>query len=106
MKYKLFRKNFEVWKNEITLLPTITITINDMIYCKKSIAIRFDWLVFHCRLLWLEQEERKEKRRKRSFISGIEFAIDNGLDISEKDYEEYCRLMKRRIKNEKKSGNQ
>lgn len=29
----------------------------------------------------------------QSFIDGIEFAIDYGLEISDEDYEEYCRLV-------------
>lgn len=29
---------------------------------------------------------------QQSFIDGIEFAIDNGLEISQEEYEEYCRL--------------
>ena len=92
MKYELFRKNFEIWKNEISLLPAITITINDLVYCKRNFAIRFDWLVFHCRLLWMEQEKRTYTRKQQDFIDGVEFALDNGLEISKEDYVEYCRL--------------
>ena len=29
---------------------------------------------------------------QQSFIDGIEFAIDNGLEILQEEYEEYCRL--------------
>ena len=30
---------------------------------------------------------------QQSLIDGIEFAIDNGLEISQEDYEEYRRLI-------------
>lgn len=33
-----------------------------------------------------------EEEEIQSFIDGIEFAIDNGLDVPEEDYQEYLRL--------------
>lgn len=53
---KLFRKDFEVWKDQIHILPNIEIIKNNMIYNGRNFAICFHWLVFHARLLWLESE--------------------------------------------------
>lgn len=57
---KLFRKDFQVWKNRIYILPTIEIVINDIIYAKKNYSICFHWLVFHGGFLFLESEENNE----------------------------------------------
>ena len=35
---------------------------------------------------------RKYTDEEQNLIDGVEFAIDNGLDIPEEDYEEYRRL--------------
>lgn len=55
MKYKLFRREFQTWKNEINLLPTIKVVINNMIYYEKNFSIEFHFLIFHSRLLWLKE---------------------------------------------------
>ena len=55
---KLFRKNFEVWKDDIYILPTIEIRINNMMYEEKNFSIMFHWIVFHARLLWLKGREK------------------------------------------------
>lgn len=53
---KLFRKDFVMWKNEIYILPSIEIRINNMEYTEKNCSICFHWMVFHARLLFLESE--------------------------------------------------
>lgn len=55
MKYKLFRKDFEVYKNIIHLLPTIKLVVNDLVYIKKNFSIEFHFLVFHARLLFMKE---------------------------------------------------
>lgn len=57
MKYKLFRKDFNIWKNEIYFLPTIKTFINNMLYVEENFSIEFHFLVFHVRLLFFNQEE-------------------------------------------------
>lgn len=58
IKMKLFRKNFEVWKDDIYIMPTIEIRINNMMYEEKNFSIMFHWIVFHARLLWLKDREK------------------------------------------------
>lgn len=57
MKYKLFRKDFEIWRDEIFFLPTVKIVINNMIYAEQNFSIEFHFLVFHARLLFFKKEE-------------------------------------------------
>ena len=54
VKYKLFKKNFEIQKETIYLLPTIVIVKNDMLFICKNISVYFHWLIWHGRLVWLE----------------------------------------------------
>jgi hypothetical protein len=49
---KLYRKDFNIWHNAITLIPTIQIVVNQPIYPTKSIELSFHFLTFHARLLW------------------------------------------------------
>jgi len=51
---KLRAKDFQVWKNEITLIPTIQIVLNEPLYPMNNIELSFHFLVFHARLLWVE----------------------------------------------------
>lgn len=51
---KLFRKDFQIWKNEIYLLPTIKVCINNPVYAKRNLSLEVHFLVFNARLLWLE----------------------------------------------------
>lgn len=53
MKYKLNRKNFEIRENDIYLLPTFRLIVNDMGYVRRNFSISFHWLVFHGRLLFM-----------------------------------------------------
>ena len=57
MKYYLYRKDFEISKNEIHILPTIRIYINNMLYNDKNFSIEFYFLVFHARLLFMNKWE-------------------------------------------------
>ena len=52
---KLYRKDVKIYRDWITLIPTVEIHIDDMIYVDRNIAISFHWLVFHARLLWLKE---------------------------------------------------
>ena len=52
-KYKLYKKDFQKWKDMIYILPTITIVTDNMIYDKKNFSVEFHFLVWHCRFLWL-----------------------------------------------------
>ena len=51
---KLYKKDFQIWKDHIYILPSIEIEKNNMMYLSKNLAICFHWLVFHSRLLFLE----------------------------------------------------
>ena len=53
MKYKLYKKDFQIWKNDIHLLPTIRLIINDIAYMRRNFSISFHWLVFNGRLLFM-----------------------------------------------------
>lgn len=55
MKYKLFRKDFEIYKNDIHWLPTIRTVVNDMMYIKKNFSIEFHFLMLHIRLLFIKE---------------------------------------------------
>ena len=57
MKYKLFKANFEIWKHDIYILPTVRIVIDDLMYWQKSYSIQFHFLCLHARLLWLRRDE-------------------------------------------------
>lgn len=55
MKYRLERKDFQIWKDNIYLLPTININIDDMMYINRNFSIEFHFLMFHGRLLFMKQ---------------------------------------------------
>ena len=58
---KLTRKDFCVWKNDIYIIPTFRIFVNNQIYITRNISIEFHWIVFHARLLFeLAESEDKE----------------------------------------------
>ena len=54
VKYKLSKKNFEKRKATIYILPTIVIVKDDMLFLCKNISVYFHWLIWHGRLVWLE----------------------------------------------------
>lgn len=51
-----YRKDFQIYRDWITIIPTIQIHINNAIYIHRNIAIEFSWLVFHARFMWMESE--------------------------------------------------
>lgn len=51
MKQLKFIKYFEINKNDIYLIPTIRIAINEARYINNYIAVEFHFLIFHARLL-------------------------------------------------------
>lgn len=53
---KLYKKDFTTWKNSIDILPSLIVTWNEPIYIHKSFSIEFHWIIFHARLLWLEED--------------------------------------------------
>ena len=55
-KLKLFSAEFEIWTNEIYLLPTIRLMCNNHIYCRKNLEICFHFMCFNARLFFVERE--------------------------------------------------
>ena len=55
MKYKLHSKDFEVWKHDLYILPTIRIFVDNRIYLDRNFSIEFHFLMFHARLLFVEE---------------------------------------------------
>ena len=55
MKYKLERKDFQIWGDDIFLLPTFRVVVNDMAYIRDNFSISFHWFVFHGRLLFMRE---------------------------------------------------
>ena len=53
--YRLERKDFCIFKNEIVIIPTIRIFIDNMIYKEKNFSIEFHFLIIHARLLFIKQ---------------------------------------------------
>lgn len=54
---KFYRKDFQIFKDWITIIPTVEILTNNMMYVKPNVAITINWLVFHVRFMWMESEE-------------------------------------------------
>ena len=52
---KPYRKQFVIWKNSIDILPSLIIRWNEPEYIHKTFSIEFHWLIFHTRLLWLQE---------------------------------------------------
>lgn len=55
MRYKLFRRDFEIWKNEFYILPAFKVVIDSMFYNDRNFSIEFHFLTLHARLLWLRR---------------------------------------------------
>lgn len=55
---KFYRKDFFVDCRTITLIPTIMITFNNLMYIRDNIDVRFHWLCFNARIMWMKEEER------------------------------------------------
>jgi len=56
-----YNKRFCIYKDWITLIPTIDIHINAHEYwCKNfRIELHCHWLCFHARLMWIESEDKE-----------------------------------------------
>lgn len=54
---KFHSKDFITDKKYIHLLPSVEIVIDEYIYMCHNFSIRFHWLIFHTRLMWMEDEE-------------------------------------------------
>lgn len=61
MKYKLYRKDFQMWLDRITFFPTIELLINAPELMCKNFSIVFHFLVWHGRLLFVVEDERKDE---------------------------------------------
>ena len=55
MKYKLYRRDFEIWKKDIMLFPTIRIFIDNHCYVDENFSIEFHFLCIHARLLFMKE---------------------------------------------------
>jgi hypothetical protein len=56
---KFYRKDFYKAKDWITIIPTVEIHIDNMMYVKHNVAITINWLVFHVRFMWMESEDKE-----------------------------------------------
>lgn len=54
---RLQQIDFLVASNDIYIIPTFRIFINNMIYVNRNFSIEFHWIVFHMRLLFMESED-------------------------------------------------
>ena len=52
MKYKVYKKDIEIWKDDFFLLPTIRIAKNNLSYFEDNVSIEYHFLVFHARVVW------------------------------------------------------
>ena len=48
-----FKKRFAVYRDNIYLLPTVQIKVNERMYIARNLAVEFHFIVFHVRLMWL-----------------------------------------------------
>ncbi len=48
-----FKKSFAVYRDNIYLLPTVQIKVNEQMYMTRNLAVEFHFIVFHARLMWL-----------------------------------------------------
>lgn len=53
--YRLERKGFCISKNQIAVIPTIWIAIDNMEYKEKNFSIEFHFLIIHTGLLFIKQ---------------------------------------------------
>ena len=56
-KYYLYRKDFRIYTDWITIIPTIELHLNEMAYREKNFALAFSWMIFHARLFWIEKQQ-------------------------------------------------
>lgn len=55
MKYKLYIKNYKIYKDDIYLLPTIRLYLNDPLYTNENFSVEFHFLGFHVRLFFIKE---------------------------------------------------
>ena len=55
MKYKLHSKDFEIWKQDLYILPTVRVFIDNRMYLDRNFSIEFHFLMLHARLLFMEE---------------------------------------------------
>lgn len=55
---RLYKKKFKIFKDYISIVPTIILRPNEPYFLERNFAIEFHWLVFHARMLWKEEERR------------------------------------------------
>ena len=53
---KLYKKQFCIYKDWITIIPTIDIHLNNPIYLYDNIQIEFSWLCFHGRIFLVDKD--------------------------------------------------
>lgn len=53
---KLYKVDHEIWGHNIFLLPTVQIKTRNPVYMVRNLAIELHFLVFHVRLLFLEEK--------------------------------------------------
>lgn len=56
MNYYLYKKDFQIYKNDFYILPTAKIFVNNPMYIEKNFAIEFHFLIFHARLLFEKKQ--------------------------------------------------
>ena len=62
---RFYDKRFRIYKDWITLIPTIDIHINTCEYQCRNFRIELHWLCFHARFMWLlEESEGKENNNE------------------------------------------
>ena len=58
---RFYDKRFCIYKDWITLIPTIDININACEYQCRNFRIELHWLCFHARFMWLLEESGDEE---------------------------------------------
>ena len=56
---RFYNKRFCIYKDWITIIPTIDIHINAHEYWCKNFRIEIHWICFHARFMWIESEEKR-----------------------------------------------
>ncbi len=55
---KLREKNLAIFKNWITIFPTIEIQTGNPRFFQKTVTVVFSWLIFHARLDFIEANKK------------------------------------------------
>lgn len=54
-RFKFYNKQFKIMKDDIYLLPTIRININNRVWWYDNFSIEFHFLVFHARIVFMDK---------------------------------------------------